>query len=84
MQTLVESFWAVQFKEIITAVHLLTKNLLHKHGETEAASTVHNRLAGSRYMLVALWAHYHHITQYQPWGVGPKWTLDSSTPATTS
>ena len=49
---------------------------------TEAVSVVHQRFAGSRYTLVAHWANYHHITQYQPRGVGPKRSLDSSTPAT--
>ena len=56
----------------------------YKHGKTEAVSIVHQRFAGSRYMLVTRWANYHHITQYKPQGVGPKWLLDSGTPATST
>ena len=50
--------------------YLLLHNILQKHGKTEAASNVHRRLAGLRYTLVTHWAHYHHITQYQPRGIG--------------
>ena len=45
----------------------LTKNL-NKHGETEAVSTVHHRLAGPRYMLLP--AEPITITLYQPRGIG--------------
>ena len=33
-------------------------------------------------VLVARWANYHHMTQYQPRGIGPKRSLHSGTPAT--
>ena len=75
-------FWAV-FPGIITALATPAHtNFLHKHGETEAVGIVHHSLAGSCYMPVTRWANYHHITQYQPRGIGPKQSLDSSTPAT--
>ena len=48
---------------------LLTKNL-NKHGEKEAANTVHHRLTGSCYTLSPTEPIIYHHTLYQPWSVG--------------
>ena len=41
---------AVFVERLLQRFYLLTKNLI-KHGEKEAANTIHHRLAGPRYML---------------------------------
>ena len=44
------AYKGVVYKEVpFTALYLLTQNFLHKHGETEVASNVYHRLAGSHY-----------------------------------
>ena len=72
--------WTVWCSGSYTCLHRTS----YKHGETETVSIVQQRFAGLRYTLVAHWANYHHITQYQPQGIGPKRSLDSSTPATST
>ena len=42
--------WVVFAERLLQCFYLLTKNL-NKHGKTEAATTVHHRLVGPRYVL---------------------------------
>ena len=75
-------FWAVFPESLQSTSYTCLHRTSYKHSKTEAVSIVRQRYTGSRYTLVARWANYHHITQYQPQGVGPKRSLDSGTPAT--
>ena len=74
-------FWAMDSEnhtaQLATPAHTEVLQALRESGRF-----VHHMLAGSPYTLVAHWTNYHHITQYQPRGVGPKRLLDSGTPVT--